>query len=289
MSIDRLAGTGVALVTPFKKDLTIDFEALERVIDHVSKGQAEYLVILGTTGESATIAPEERFQILDFVVDKNKANLPLVLGYGSNNTQTLKTALKQFKDYPLDAILSVSPYYNRPSQKGIEKHYLDVADASPFPLIIYNVPPRTGSNISADTTITLSKHANIIGTKEAAGDLTQVAEILSGTDEDFLVISGEDSLTLPMISMGAKGAISVIANLQPKPFSEMVRLALKGDFKEASKIHFSLLKGYGLVSAEGNPVSVKTGMEAAGLILKDVRQPLFEGSEELLDSFKQYL
>ncbi|MEP0367546.1 MAG: 4-hydroxy-tetrahydrodipicolinate synthase [Cyclobacteriaceae bacterium] len=289
MSIDRLAGTGVALVTPFKKDLTIDFDALERVIDHVSQGQAEYLVILGTTGESATIAPEERFQILDFVVEKNKANLPLVLGYGSNNTQTLKTALKQFKDYPLDAILSVSPYYNRPSQKGIEKHYLDVADASPFPLIVYNVPPRTGSNISADTTITLSKHENIIGTKEAAGDLTQVAEILSGTDEDFLVISGEDSLTLPMISMGAKGAISVIANLQPKPFSEMVRLALKGDFKEASKIHFSLLKCYGLVSAEGNPVSVKTGMEAAGLILKDVRQPLFEGSEELLGSFKQYL
>ncbi|MFT6865597.1 MAG: 4-hydroxy-tetrahydrodipicolinate synthase [Cyclobacteriaceae bacterium] len=289
MSIERLIGTGVALVTPFNKDLTIDYPALGKVLNHISDGGAEYIVILGTTGESATISPQERFKIIDFVIANNSKNLPLVLGYGSNNTQKLKAALKDFKDYPFDAILSVSPYYNRPSQEGILRHYQEVADASPFPLIIYNVPPRTGSNISAETTILLSKHPNIIGTKEASGDLMQCSEILTNTPDDFLVISGEDSLTIPMIALGGKGVISVIANLQPKPFSDMVRIALAGDFKAASKIHYDLLEGYKLLSTEGNPVSLKTGMEAVGLMNRYVRSPLYEGSNMLLGAFKAYL
>ncbi len=289
MSIERLIGTGVALVTPFNKDLSVDYTALGKILDHVSNGDVEYLVILGTTGESATVTPQERLDIIEFIVENNSKNLPLVLGYGSNNTQNLKAALQVFKDYPLDAILSVSPYYNRPSQAGILRHYQEVADVSPFPLIIYNVPPRTGSNISATTTIALAKHPNIIGTKEAAGDMTQSAEILANTPDDFLVISGEDALTVPMISMGGKGAISVLANLQPKKFSDMTRFALAGDFKAATQLHFELLEGYRLVSAEGNPVSLKTGMQAAKLMNRDVRQPLYEGSEELLQAFKTYL
>ncbi|WP_258105059.1 4-hydroxy-tetrahydrodipicolinate synthase [Marinoscillum sp. MHG1-6] len=286
---ERLTGTGVALVTPFNEKLEVDYAALKKLLEHISNGEAEYLVILGTTGESATIAPEERFKIIEFVVENNPKQLPLVLGYGSNNTTTIKSALQQFKDYPFDALLSVSPYYNRPSQKGIIRHYQEIADVSPFPVILYNVPPRTGSNLEAATTIELAKHPRIIGTKEAAGDLVQCSEIIANTDDDFLMISGEDALTLPMISLGGNGAISVIANLQPFEFSEMVRLALKGDYKGASKLHFALLEGYELVSAEGNPVSLKTGLEAANIMNRRVRMPLFEGSDDLKNRFIDYL
>ena len=289
MNIDRLKGTGVALVTPFKYDLTIDFDALGKLINHVTVGKADYLVLLGTTAESATIKPEERFQIIEYVIAQNKGNLPLVLGYGTNHTDSLITAISQFKDYPFDALLSVSPYYNKPSQKGIIRHYEALADESPFPVILYNVPARTSSNLTSATTIALSKHSNIIGTKEAAGDLVQCAEILANTEDDFLMISGEDALTLPLISLGGHGVISVIANLQPGAYSEMVRLAMLGKFAEAAKIHFELLKGYALCSSEGNPVSVKTGLEAAGLVQRTVRMPLYEGSEELLSDFSAYL
>ncbi|MFY0598683.1 MAG: 4-hydroxy-tetrahydrodipicolinate synthase [Cyclobacteriaceae bacterium] len=289
MSIEKLIGTGVALVTPFKKDLSVDYDSLAKVLKHISDGGAEYLVILGTTGESATITPEERFQIIEFVIENNTKNLPLVLGYGTNNTAKLKKALQSFKQYPLEAILSVSPYYNKPSQKGLLRHYQEVADVSPFPVLLYNVPPRTGSEIHAETTIELAKHPNIIGTKEASSDLALCSEIMANTDDDFLMISGEDGLTLPMISLGGHGAISVIANLQPKLFGDMVRLALAGDFKEASKLHFQLLEGYKLVSKDGNPVSLKTGMEAHNLMDRTVRQPLFEGSADLLKEFQSYL
>jgi 4-hydroxy-tetrahydrodipicolinate synthase len=289
MNIERLKGTGVALVTPFTSNLTVDFDALNRIVKHITDGGAEYIVLLGTTAESATIKPNERFQIIDAVVEQNNGKFPLVLGYGSNNTESLVDAIAQFKDYPFDALLSVSPYYNKPSQKGIIKHYQTLADNSPFPVIVYNVPARTSSNLTAATTIELAKHVNIIGTKEASGDLVQCAEIMANTADDFLMISGDDALTLPMIALGGHGVISVIANLQPAPFSEMVRLALKGDFVSARKINNQLLKGYGLMGAEGNPVSVKTGMEVAQLMKRDVRSPLYEGSEELKAAFKAYL
>lgn len=289
MSIERLVGTGVALVTPFKEDFTVDFEGLAKVLSHVSEGNVDYLVILGSTGESATITQSERIEILEFIIDNNSKKLPLVLGYGTNNTANLKSVLQQFKDYPLDAILSVSPYYNRPSQEGIIRHYKEVANVSPFPIITYNVPSRTGSDLTAQTTIELSKHGNIIGTKEASGDLTKCAEIMANTHDDFLVISGEDALTLPLISMGGNGAISVIANLQPQLFSDMVRLSLQGKFTEATKLHFKLLEGYKLVSEEGNPVSLKTGMEVLSLMGKNVRLPLIEGSDPLKKAFTAYL
>ncbi|WP_421895582.1 4-hydroxy-tetrahydrodipicolinate synthase [Marinoscillum sp.] len=289
MNTEIFKGTGVALITPFNKDLSIDFDGLKAVIDHVSEGEADYLVILGTTGEAPTITAEEKNQVTEFVIANNPRNLPIVYGLGGNSTKWVTDQLDLIKDYPLAAILSLSPYYNKPSQAGIVQHYEAIADASPFPVILYNVPARTSSNITTETTVALSKHPNIIGTKEASGNLTQCMEIRANTDEDFLLISGDDALTLPMMSFGCVGAISVIANLQPAAFSRMVKLALAGDFKEASKLHFELLQGYELVSAEGNPVSVKSGLDAFGLIQNTVRSPLYAGSKELIRHFKMYL
>lgn len=284
----RLYGTGVALVTPFNTDLSIDYKSLNKVLDHVSLGGVDYLVILGTTGETSTVTWEEKKEMIHFIIEHNTRNLPLVMGLGGNNTQSIIQGLDQLKHFPFDAILSVSPYYNRPSQQGILHHYQAIADSSPFPIILYNVPARTGSNISAKTTIELSQHRNIIGTKEASGDLVQCAEIHANTPENFLLISGEDSLTLPIISLGGVGAISVIANLQPAPFSSMVREALKGNFSTARNLHEQLLDGYRLMGEEGNPVSVKTGLAVAGLIQNVVRQPLFAGSAELQGRMKAY-
>lgn len=289
MNTDFYKGTGVALTTPMNPDLTIDFDGLKRVLDHVNKGGVEYLVVLGTTGEAPTISAEEKNQVIEFVLSNNPKGLPVVYGLGGNSTKWVKDQLELVKDYPISAILSLSPYYNKPSQAGIVKHYQEIADASPFPVILYNVPARTATDISAASTIELSAHPNIIGTKEASGNLTQCMEIAANTPDDFLLISGDDALTLPMMSFGCVGAISVIANLQPKEFSEMVRLALRGDFKGATKLHFEMLEGYDLVGREGNPVSVKTGLAAAGLITHDVRLPLMKGSEELLAAFKKYL
>lgn len=289
MSTNQFKGTGVALVTPFKSDLSIDFEALKQLLDHVSEGDVEYLVVLGTTGEAPTITAKEKNEVIEFVLANNPKNLPVVYGLGGNSTQWTIDQLDLVKDYDLAAILSLSPYYNKPSQMGIQKHYEAIADASPFPVILYNVPARTSSNVTAETTINLSKHPNIIGTKEASGNLAQCMEIQQNTPDDFILISGDDPLTLPMMSFGCVGAISVIANIQPKTFSDMIRYGLAGNFEEANKLHMEMMTGYDLVGKEGNPVSVKTGLEALGLMKRDVRLPLFEGSKELLRHFKMYL
>lgn len=289
MNTDFLKGTGVALVTPLNSDRSIDYDGLKRVLDHVYKGEVDYLVILGTTGEAPTITAQEKNKVTEFVIANNPRNLPIVYGLGGNSTQWVKDQIDLIKDYPLAAILSLSPYYNKPSQNGIIQHYEQIADASPFPIILYNVPARTSSNVTAETTIALSRHPNIIGTKEASGNLSQCMEIRKNTPEEFLLISGDDALTLPMMSFGGVGAISVIANLQPLPFSRMVKLALAGKFTEAAKLHFELLEGYDLVSEEGNPVSVKTGLEVLGLIQNTVRSPLYEGSKELKTKFERYL
>ncbi|MEQ8470988.1 MAG: 4-hydroxy-tetrahydrodipicolinate synthase [Marinoscillum sp.] len=289
MNINQFKGTGVALVTPFNSDLSIDFESLKRLIDHVSDGGAEYLVVLGTTGEAPTVTAEEKNQVIEFVLKNNTKNLPVVYGLGGNSTKWVIDQLELVKDYDLAAILSLSPYYNKPSQTGIQLHFEAIADASPFPVILYNVPARTSSNVLAETTIALSKHSNIIGVKEASGNLEQCMQIQHNTSEDFLLISGDDALTLPMMSFGCVGAISVIANLQPKEFSEMIRLGLKDDFEGATKLHMELIPGYDLVGREGNPVSVKTGLEALGLMRGDVRLPLFKGSKDLTRHFKMYL
>ena len=289
MSTNQFKGTGVALVTPFKSDLSIDFEALKQLLDHVSEGDVEYLVVLGTTGEAPTVTAKEKNEVIEFVLANNPKNLPVVYGLGGNSTQWTIDQLDLVKDYDLAAILSLSPYYNKPSQMGIQKHYEAIADASPFPVILYNVPARTSSNVTAETTINLSKHPNIIGTKEASGNLAQCMEIQQNTPDDFILISGDDPLTLPMMSFGCVGAISVIANIQPKTFSDMIRYGLAGNFEEANKLHMEMMTGYDLVGKEGNPVSVKTGLEALGLMKRDVRLPLFEGSKELLRHFKMYL
>lgn len=285
----NLQGTGVALVTPFNKDLSIDFDGLKRIIEHVSEGGVEYLVVLGTTGESPTVTAEEKNQIIEFVLNNNPKNLPVVYGLGGNSTKWVLDQIELVKDYDLAGILSLSPYYNKPSQIGITKHFEAIADHSPFPVILYNVPARTSSNIDASTTIALSHHSNIIGIKEASGNLEQCMEVKAHTADDFMLISGDDTLTLPMISFGGTGAISVIANLMPQNFSSMVRFALNGNYKEAARMQFELLEGYRLVSAEGNPVSVKKGLEVLGLIRADVRLPLYPATEELGRSLNTYL
>ncbi len=286
MGIDKLKGTGVALVTPFNKDMSIDFNGLERVLDHVVDGKVDYLVVLGSTGEAATLTWDEKLKVLDFIIEQNSNHLPIVFGLGGNNTMALIDQLKSIEKYPIDAILSASPHYNKPSQKGIRAHYSILANESRFPVILYNVPSRTASNLTSETTIELSKHSNIIGIKEASGDLHQCGEIISGTSDDFLMISGDDGLTLPILALGGDGVISVIANLLPHEFVKMVNDSLAGDFKNSSKIHRELIPFYELLSKEGNPVSLKTGMEAKGIIDRYVRLPLVAGSEELLAAFK---
>ncbi|MFY0606843.1 MAG: 4-hydroxy-tetrahydrodipicolinate synthase [Cyclobacteriaceae bacterium] len=288
MSSSMFRGTGVALITPFKEDYSIDFESLKKVLSHVSD-DVDYLVILGTTGEAPTLSAEEKNQITEFVIEHNIKKLPLVYGLGGNSTQWVLDQIDIIKDYPIDAILSLSPYYNKPSQEGIIKHYTTIADASPFPIILYNVPARTSSNITADTTLKLSNHPNIIGTKEASGNLMQCMEILKNVPEEFLLISGDDALTLPMMSFGCAGAISVIANLQPKDFSEMVRKAANGQYEDAAKLHYQMLEGYELVGAEGNPVSVKCGLNQLGVISSQMRLPLVPGTPQLEQSFREYL
>lgn len=289
MNTNQFKGTGVALVTPFKNDLSIDFDSLKQLLDHVSEGGVEYLVVLGTTGEAPTITAEEKNKVIEFVLANNPKNLPIVYGLGGNSTKWVIDQLELVKHYDLAGILSLSPYYNKPSQMGIQKHYEAIADASPFPVILYNVPARTSSNVSTETTIALSKHPNIIGTKEASGNFAQCMEIVNGTPDDFILISGDDELTLPMMSFGCVGAISVLANIEPKTFSNMIRSALTGNFDEANKLHTQMMTGYALTGQEGNPVSVKTGLEALGLMSREVRLPLYQGSKELLRHFKMYL
>ena len=286
MGIDKLKGTGVALVTPFNEDMSIDFNGLNRVLDHVVDGKVDYLVVLGSTGEAATLTWDEKLKVLDFIIKKNTNKLPIVFGLGGNNTMALVDQLKSIEKYPIDAILSASPHYNKPSQKGIKAHYSMLADESSFPVILYNVPSRTASNVAAETTIELSKHPNIIGIKEASGDLHQCGKIISSTSDDFLMISGDDGLTLPILALGGDGVISVIANLLPHEFAKMVNDSLAGDFKKSSKTHGKLIPFYELLSKEGNPVSLKTGMEASGIIDRYVRLPLVAGSNELLADFK---
>ena len=229
----KFQGTGVALVTPFKKNNEIDYDSLGNVIKHILNGKCEYLVPLGTTGESATLTKKEKFAILEFVAEKAGKKVPVVLGLGGNNTQQLLNDFNEFNFKGVDAVLSVSPYYNKPTQQGIYEHFKLIAKASPVPVILYNVPSRTGSNINAETTLRLANDfINIIGIKEASGNLEQCMFIIKNRPADFLVISGDDSLTLPLIGVGADGVISVVANAYPKIFSEMVRNALKGNFIE---------------------------------------------------------
>ena len=271
----KLQGLGVALVTPFRQDKSIDFEALGRVIEHQIAGGADFLVVLGTTGETPTLFPEEKQQVKNFVREKVAGRLPLVLGVGGNNTMALVRELKTGDYAGFEAILSVVPYYNKPSQQGIFEHYMAIAEASPLPVILYNVPGRTGVNMTAETTLRLARaNDRIIGVKEASGKFDQIEEIIKNKPEDFTVISGDDSITYPLMTLGAKGVISVIGNAFPREFGRMVRLCLKGNFADALPIHFRFTELFNLLFVDGNPAGVKCTLNALGIIENELRLPL---------------
>jgi len=278
--MEKFKGTGVALVTPFHPDGSVDFDGLSRVLEHT--GQAvDYFVVLGTTGESATITAEEKAEILQFVKENNPKKLPIVYGAGGNNTAQVARDIQDADLDGVEAILSISPYYNKPSQAGIVAHYEYLADNSPLPIILYNAPGRTMSNISAETTLTLSKHSNIIGTKEASGNFDQFREIVEGMEPDFFLTSGDDLLTTEIVELGGIGVISVLANGFPKEFSEIARTALAGDFDKSKTITASFERINPLMYAESNPVGIKEVLHQKGICHSQVRLPLVEASPSL--------
>ncbi|HXA02327.1 MAG TPA: 4-hydroxy-tetrahydrodipicolinate synthase [Cytophagaceae bacterium] len=276
----KFSGTGVALVTPMREDGSIDYEGLKNLLSYTSEF-VNYFVVNGTTAESATTSQQEKEEILTFVIRENKKKLPIVYGIGGNNTAELIQKIRSTDLKGVDALLSVSPYYNKPSQEGIFQHYKALAAASPVPVIIYNVPGRTGSNVSAQTTVRLSAEKNIIGIKEASGDLAQALHILKYARKDFLLISGDDLLTVPLISMGARGVISVIANAYPQKFSCMVSEALSGDFVKASESLKAFSDINPLLYEESNPVGIKEALEIRKICKNNVRLPLVKASEGL--------
>lgn len=275
----QLKGTGVALVTPFNSNLEVDYNSLTRLVKHVTDGGVNYLVVMGTTGESVTLTKEEKKKVLAHVLQVNAGKLPIVLGIGGNNTQEILETIDQTDFSGITAILSVSPYYNKPTQEGIYQHYLKIADKCPVPVVLYNVPGRTSSNILPDTTLRLAEHKNIIGIKEASGSIEQVMKIVNKKPDDFLVISGDDALTLPFMAVGAVGVISVVANSNPKTFTQMVNYCLNADFISAKKPHYQLLEIIELLFAEGNPGGVKAALKALGITEDYVRLPLVKVSQ----------
>jgi len=282
----KLRGTGVALVTPFTKNGAIDFNGLEKVIDHSIKGGVEYVVSLGTTGESVNLDKQEKLDILNFTIEKTAGRVPVVAGFGGNSThQTIKD-IELFHFNGVDAILSVSPYYNKPTQEGIIEHYKTVAAASPRPIILYNVPGRTSSNMLAKTTLRLAEVGNIIGMKEASGDFNQCMQIAKNKPKDFLLVSGDDNITLGLLAYGLDGVISVVGQGFPKIFTEMVRKALSGSFEEAKQLHYKLNDITDMLFAEGNPAGIKYALELQGICDSYVRLPLVGISDDLKKRMK---
>lgn len=275
-------GTGVALVTPFRKQETIDFTKLESLINNIINGGADYIVALGTTSEAATMTETERHALKDFIVESVGGRCPIMLGMGGNNTLAVRDAIANTNFDGISGILSVAPYYNKPNQRGLAQHFKQIAEASPVPVIIYNVPGRTGVNIQAETTLQLANEChNIVGIKEASGNIAQVMQILRNKPEGFMVISGDDSLTYPMMTMGASGVISVMANALPKEMSQMVKYALKGDQKKALPLHFKMLPLMNAIFDEGNPTGIKALLEIQGQINNTLRMPLVKSSKQL--------
>ena len=288
--MDKIKGTGVALVTPFNNDKSVDYEGLENLLNHVINGGVDFLVLMGTTGESTTLSKTERMEVVDFCKKINNGRLPIVLGIGGNNTMQVVADIKAANLENVAAILSVSPSYNKPSQEGIYQHYKMISESSPLPIIVYNVPGRTSSNISAATTVRLATDfKNIVGVKEASGDMDQIMKILKNKPADFVVLSGDDGLTLPMIHMGAEGVISVIGQSHPKDFSDMVSFGLSGNKKLANQIHYKLYDFYRPLYAEGNPVGVKACLEMLGICKAVVRLPLVEASNTIKNELKKLL
>ncbi len=275
-------GTGVALVTPFRKQETIDFSKLELLINHIVESGADYIVALGTTSEAATLTETERHALQDFIVECVAGRCPIMLGLGGNNTLAVTDTIANTNFDGISGILSVAPFYNKPNQRGLAQHFKQVSETSPVPVVIYNVPGRTGVNITADTTLQLANECpNIIGIKEASGNVAQCMQILRNKPERFLLISGDDALTYPLVSLGAAGVISVMANALPKEMSTMVRYALKGDQKKALPLHYRMLPLMNAIFEEGNPTGVKALLEIEGHISNVLRMPLVKASKPL--------
>jgi 4-hydroxy-tetrahydrodipicolinate synthase len=285
-----LTGTGVALITPFTSDLSVDVVALRKIVNHVIEGGVEYLVVLGTTAETATLSSAEKKIVIETVVDENRGRLPLVLGLGGNNTNALIEKLKKNDFSAFQVILSVTPYYNKPNQEGLYQHYAALAKASPLPIILYNVPGRTGINLLPSTVFRLANDfKNIVAIKEATGDLNQISKLLKDKPTEFAVISGDDGLALPVVLAGGAGVISVIAGAVPSKFSEMVRLGLKGENKKAYEIHFKHTELIDLIFEQGNPAGIKNVNKHLNLSEEFLRLPLVSVSSDLSERIKKSL
>lgn len=291
MKQTKLRGMGVALITPFKEDGSVDYAALLRLVDYQLQNNTDFLCVLGTTAETPTLTADEKKRITQLVIERVNGRIPILLGVGSNCTQTVIDTLKQDDMTGVDAVLAVVPYYNKPSQEGIYQHYKAIAESTDLPVVLYNVPGRTGVNMTADTTLRLARDfKNIIAVKEASGNITQMDDIIKNKPENFNVISGDDGITFPLLTLGAVGVISVIGNAFPREFSKMVRLALQGDFEHALPIHHQFAELFKLLFVDGNPAGVKAMLNAMGLIENRLRLPLvptrittFEKMRAILD------
>lgn len=281
---------GVALITPFKEDGSVDYPALTRMVDHLVQNGADFLCVLGTTAETPTLTTEEKREITRLVVERVNGRIPIMLGCGGNNTQAIIDSLKNDDFTGIDAILSVVPYYNKPSQEGIYQHYKAIAESTDLPIVLYNVPGRTGVNMTAETTLRIARDfKNVIAIKEASGNITQMDDIIKNKPENFDVISGDDGITFPLITLGAVGVISVIGNAFPKEFSRMTRLALQGDYANALKIHHSFTELFSLLFVDGNPAGVKAMLNAMGMIENRLRLPLVPTRITTFEKMRQIL
>jgi 4-hydroxy-tetrahydrodipicolinate synthase len=287
---NKLKGMGVALITPFKEDDSIDFDALARIVEHQIKNGTDYLVVCGTTAETPTLTNEEKEEIKQFVINVNNGRVPIVYGIGGNNTKEIINKIQHVDLNGIDAILSVTPYYNKPSQEGLYQHFAAIANASLLPIILYNVPGRTGVNMTAETTLRLANEfSNVCAVKEASGNFSQIDDIIKNKPADFMVISGDDGITFPLITLGAVGVISVIGNAFPKEFSRMVRLALEGDYENARIIHHNFTELIELLFVEGNPAGVKSMLAVMGYIENKLRLPLVPNTIKTYEKIRQVL
>ncbi len=284
-----LRGTGVALATPFNMDGSIDYEGVTSLVNFCIEGKVEYLVVLGTTAESVTLTKEEKKSLITHIVEVNNKRLPMVIGVGGNNTTAILDEIKEVNTSEFDAILSVVPMYNRPTQEGVYQHYKAINDAAKLPVLLYNVPARTGTNMTADTTLRLAQLGNIIGIKEAVGDFTQVLKIIKDKPKDFLLISGDDALALPAVAAGGDGVISVVGQGFPESFSEMIRLGLSGETKKAFDILYKLLPALDYAFEEGNPAGIKHILKTKEICDDYVRLPLVKVSKSLSQKIKRYI
>lgn len=291
MKHNPFKGTGVALVTPFKADQSIDTDALTRIVNHVIDNGADFLVVLGTTSEAPTLTIEEKNLVISTILKTNASRLPILLGMGGNNTQAVIEAVKAQDFAGIDGILSVVPYYNKPNQRGMKAHFEAIADASPVPVVVYNVPGRVGVNLQAATCVELAKHPNIIAVKEASGNLQQIMEILRDKPADFDVLSGDDGITQPLMALGATGVISVAANAYTSQFSRMMKAQKEGKTDEALRLHYAMLKMNQLIFADGNPAGIKCLMSHIGLCENVLRLPLVTANEkvenDIIEEWKQ--